>query len=63
MLLAVVDGAGWVRGADREPRPIGAGEAVYWEAGEEHETWTDDGLVAIVIESEELRPYEPRSLS
>ena len=52
-LLAVVAGSGWVSGADGEPRAITAGEAAFWEAGEDHETWTDDGLTAIVIESEE----------
>ena len=64
MLLAVVDGRGWVSGADGEPHAVAAGQAAFWEAGEEHETWTDEGLTAMVIESEEaLRPYEPRSLS
>ena len=62
-ILAVVEGRGWVSGADGEPQAIGAGEAAFWDAGEEHETWTDDGLTAIVIEAEELRPYEPRTLS
>lgn len=62
-LLAVVDGEGWVSGADGEPRPVTAGEGAFWEAGEEHETWTDDGLTAIVIESTGLKPYEPRPLS
>jgi quercetin dioxygenase-like cupin family protein len=62
-ILAIVDGQGWVSGADGEPRPITAGEAAFWEAGEEHETWTDDGLTAIVIESTDLKPYEPRPLS
>jgi hypothetical protein len=57
-------GTGWISGADNEPRPIGAGEAVFWEAGEEHEIWTDDGLTMIVIEAADaVQPYEPRSPS
>jgi hypothetical protein len=63
MLLAVVDGGGWVSGADGEPQAVAAGQAAFWDAGEEHETWTDGGLTAIVIESEELKPFEPRPLS
>jgi quercetin dioxygenase-like cupin family protein len=57
-LLAVVAGQGWVSGADGEPQAISAGEAAFWNAGEEHETWTDDGLTAIVFEAEDVRPYE-----
>jgi quercetin dioxygenase-like cupin family protein len=63
-LFAVVEGTGWVSGADGEPHAIGAGEAVFWDAGEEHEIWTDDGLTMIVIEgADEVQPYEPRPLS
>ena len=62
-LLAVVEGTGWVSGADGEPHAIGPEQAAFWEAGEEHETWTHDGLTAVVIESERLLPYEPRPLS
>jgi quercetin dioxygenase-like cupin family protein len=53
-LFAVVEGAGWVRGAGVERVPISAGQAVYWEAGEEHEAGTDTGMVAIVVESDML---------
>lgn len=63
-LFAVVEGAGWVSGADGEPHAIGAGEAVFWHAGEEHEIWTDDGLTMIVMEAaDEVQPFEPRSAS
>jgi quercetin dioxygenase-like cupin family protein len=56
-LLAVVEGSGWVSGANGKAHAIGAGEAVWWEAGEDHETRTDDGLTAIVIEGEGIAPY------
>jgi quercetin dioxygenase-like cupin family protein len=63
-LFAVVDGTGWVSGADGKPHAIGAGEAVFWETGEDHEIWTDDGLTMIVIEgNDEAQPYESRPLS
>ena len=53
-LLVVVEGAGYVSGADGVERTLATGEAVRWDAGEEHETRTDSGLVAIVIEAESL---------
>lgn len=53
-LFVVVRGSGWVSGADGERRPIGAGEAVLWEQGEEHESGSDEGMTALVVESETL---------
>jgi hypothetical protein len=53
-LLAVVEGEGWIRGADGDRTPISAGGAVFWSRGEMHETGTDSGLVAIVIETAAL---------
>src|SRR5579884_947081 len=53
-LLVVVQGEGWVRSEDRPRTAIGAGTAVFWSRGEMHETGTETGLVAIVIESEML---------
>jgi quercetin dioxygenase-like cupin family protein len=55
-ILAVLDGTGHVSGADGEFAPIAAGEAVFWEAGEEHETVSDGGLTAVVLEGEGLEP-------
>ena len=62
-LFAVVEGQGWVSGADAETHRIGAGAAVFWDGGEEHEIWTDDGLTMIVIEAGDALPYEPRPAS
>ena len=55
-VLAVLDGSGLVSGGDGAFRPIGAGEAVFWAAGEQHETVTDHGLTALIVEAAELRP-------
>ena len=55
-ILAVLEGAGRVSGSDGRFQPIAAGEAVFWAEGEEHETETDDGLTAIVLEAPELTP-------
>ena len=56
-LLVVVAGTGWASGADGIPHPLEHGDAVFWEAGEEHETWTEDGLTAIVLEGEGVVPF------
>ncbi len=55
-LFIVVQGAGWVRGAEAEHTPIGAGHAAYWQAGEWHESGSEDGMVAIVIEGDTIEP-------
>jgi quercetin dioxygenase-like cupin family protein len=55
-LFAVVAGRGWVRGEEGPRRPLVAGEAVLFAAGEWHESGSDaeEGMVAIVIEGEQL---------
>jgi quercetin dioxygenase-like cupin family protein len=52
-LFLVVDGEGWVR-AGGEQRSIEAGRAAFWEDGELHETGTQEGLTAIVVEAESI---------
>jgi quercetin dioxygenase-like cupin family protein len=53
-LFAVVSGTGWVSGGDGDRVPIRAGEAVVWEPGEEHESGSDEGMTALVVEAESL---------
>ncbi len=53
-LFVVVEGSGWVAGGDTERVEVAAGDAVLWEAGEEHEAGTDAGMVALVVESNAL---------
>ena len=55
-LVLVVQGEGYLRGEGAMRTPIRAGQAVLWEEGEWHETSTDDGLIAIVIESPAPQP-------
>lgn len=55
-LFLVVSGEGWVRGEDTERIPIRAGQAAFWTAGENHESGSEAGLMAIVIEGEGLDP-------
>jgi GrpB-like predicted nucleotidyltransferase (UPF0157 family)/quercetin dioxygenase-like cupin family protein len=49
-LFAVVAGNGWVTGDDGRRHEVGPGDAVVWSAGEEHESGSDDGMVAVVVE-------------
>ena len=49
-----MDGEGYVCGADKEKVKVKAGQAVFWEKGEFHETSTEHGLMAIVMEAEDL---------
>ena len=55
-ILYVVQGEGLVCGENKEHKRIQAGEAVFWTKGEWHETKTERGLTAIVIEGETLNP-------
>jgi hypothetical protein len=57
-LMLVMQGAGWVRGEAADRIPLAVGHAVYWEQDEWHETTTDRGLMAIVIESKALDPAD-----
>lgn len=55
-LFLVVQGSGWVRGEAPERVLITAGQAAFWQAGEMHESGTDEGMTAVVIEGEGLQP-------
>jgi mannose-6-phosphate isomerase-like protein (cupin superfamily) len=56
-LFVVVEGEGWASGADGERLPVAAGTARYWATGEEHESGSENGLTAIVVQSERLEPH------
>ena len=56
-ILAVLEGCGEVCGADGVVEPIGAGDAVFWQSGEEHETTSAAGLTALILEGVGLEPY------
>ena len=57
-ILAVLDGLGNVSGPSGVAEPIEAGEAVFWQAGEEHETKTAHGLTALIIEGDGLELFQ-----
>jgi quercetin dioxygenase-like cupin family protein len=59
-IIAVLEGSGEVSGADGVDEPIGAGEAVFLHEGEDHETRSETGLTALVIEGESLDRFRGR---
>jgi hypothetical protein len=56
-LFLVVRGDGAVRGEPDEWLGIYSGQAAFWKSGEWHETRTESGLTAIVIEGAGLDPF------
>lgn len=53
-LFLIVQGEGVLRTGEDEPVILKSGEAIYWEDGEWHETLTDRGLTAIIVEADKL---------
>jgi quercetin dioxygenase-like cupin family protein len=62
-LLLIMSGEGFVRGEAEEYYKVQSGDAIFWEKDEWHETKTDPGITAVVIESEELNPSLYMSLA
>jgi quercetin dioxygenase-like cupin family protein len=56
-LFVVLEGSGWVR-TDRERAELGPGQAALWEAGEWHESGTEDGMRVLIVEGSELESLE-----
>ena len=55
-LFCVVQGSGWVQGADEVEVPIVADEAIFWASGELHAVRTEHGLTAVIVQAEHLDP-------
>jgi quercetin dioxygenase-like cupin family protein len=55
-LFLVVQGAGWVRSKSSDKISIKTGQAAYWEKGEWHESGTETGMTAIIIEGGNFEP-------
>jgi hypothetical protein len=47
----VVSGSGWASGADGVRHDLAAGDLVRFEPGESHESGSEDGMVAVIIET------------
>ncbi|AJY76198.1 hypothetical protein [Paenibacillus beijingensis] len=55
-LFLIVNGEGWVKGKEGIQYNIKSGFAALWELGEVHESGSELGMTAIVIESDDLEP-------
>lgn len=55
-LLLIVGGSGWVRVEGGEKIAVDKGTAVFWSPGENHESGSDDGMMAFVVEGDNLDP-------
>lgn len=60
-MLCIIDGEGHVSGADGAVHPIQAGQAAVWEAEESHESSTETGMTAIVIELQSIEVSDRRT--
>ncbi|MBZ5203075.1 cupin domain-containing protein [Planomicrobium chinense] len=57
-LFIVTEGEGSVKTGDQEPLKLKAGQAILWKTGEWHGASTEQGMTALVIESESLMPLD-----
>ena len=55
-VFAVVEGVAVAVGAEGVEQVLSPGRAAVWAPGEEHETWTEHGFTAMVLEGPELTP-------
>lgn len=57
-LFLIVQGEGWVRGEADQKFSIKAGQAAFWEMGEWHQSGTETGMTAVMIESASMDPAQ-----
>jgi quercetin dioxygenase-like cupin family protein len=55
-LFRVVQGTGRVTGTDRVHVSVAPGQAAFWIDGEWHESGSDAGMVAVLVEASSLDP-------
>jgi quercetin dioxygenase-like cupin family protein len=55
-LFLVVAGSGWARTGDEPRSSLAAGEAALWDADEMHESGSDHGLTAVIVEADAIEP-------
>jgi hypothetical protein len=54
-LFLVVQGEGWVMGADRVRVPIAAGQGAYFSPGELHSKGSETGMTVIMVQADDLQ--------
>jgi quercetin dioxygenase-like cupin family protein len=55
-LFLVVQGEGWICREDEIRIPVTAGQGVFWDRGEMHESGSDTGMTIIIVQCDELDP-------
>jgi quercetin dioxygenase-like cupin family protein len=55
-LFLVVSGSGWARSGDEPRSTLAAGEAALWEVDEVHESGSEGGLTALIVEADAIEP-------
>lgn len=58
-LFLVVEGSGWVAGADGRRTPLVSGQGVYFAPGEVHSKGSDAGMLVIMVQGDFLEPPLP----
>jgi quercetin dioxygenase-like cupin family protein len=53
-LFLVLEGEGWVTGADQEKHSIRAGQAAFWSEGEPHGSGSVTGMLAVIVQAPHL---------
>lgn len=57
-LFLIVKGNGWVRSESDKILAITEGQAILWEKDEWHESGTENGMTAVIIETVNIQPVE-----
>ena len=53
-LFLVVNGSGWVAGADGHRISVASGEGAYFDVGEMHSKGSETGMQVVMIQSEQM---------
>jgi quercetin dioxygenase-like cupin family protein len=57
-LFLVMDGSGWVTGADGSRVTLTAGQAAFFESGERHSKGSEGGMTALMVQVSSLQVCE-----
>jgi quercetin dioxygenase-like cupin family protein len=57
-LFLLVQGKGWIRAESEERLAVQEGQAIFWEQGEWHESGSETGMIAVIIEGVHFDPAE-----
>ncbi len=55
-LFLIAEGEGWVKSKPDEKLVVRQGQAIFWEIDESHESGTETGMTAVIIEGINIDP-------